>query len=206
MVFRSKVVLAVGAHPDDVELGCGGTLYKAIQRGQRVFVVFLTRGEKSGVGETRAKESIRALDVLGVKEVYFENFPDTEIPNSFKAVDCLEQCSNRFKPEIVLTHSVNDTHQDHRQVAWLAMSAFRNVPKILSFETPRVRPSAFMPTYFVDITGCIRKKWEALKCHISQREKRYIAYESTVNLASFRGSQVGVRQAEAFEVVKYVET
>jgi LmbE family N-acetylglucosaminyl deacetylase len=63
-----------------------------------------------------------------------------------------------------------------------------------------------MPTYFVDITGCVDKKWDALKCHISQKDKRYIAYESTVNLASFRGSQVGVEQAEAYEVVKYVET
>ena len=206
MVFKSKLILAVGAHPDDIELGCGGTLYKAIQKGQGVVAVFLTKGEKSGVGELRAKESIDALDVLGVTDVHFEDFPDTEIPNSFKAVDSLEQLAIKFKPDIVLTHSINDTHQDHRQVAWLATSAFRNVPKILSFETPRVRPSAFMPTYFVDITGCVEKKWDALKCHISQKDKRYIAYESTVNLASFRGSQVGVGQAEAYEVVKYVET
>jgi LmbE family N-acetylglucosaminyl deacetylase len=85
------------------------------------------------------------------------------------------------------------------------MSAFRNVPKVLAFETPRVRSAAFLPNYFVDITGCVDKKWEALRCHVSQKEKRYLAYESTVNLASFRGSQVGVAAAEAFEVVKYLE-
>ena len=91
MVFESKLILAVGAHPDDIELGCGGTLYKAIQKGQGVVAVFLTKGEKSGVGELRAKESIEALGVLGVTDVHFEDFPDTEIPNSFKAVDSLEQ-------------------------------------------------------------------------------------------------------------------
>ena len=48
------------------------------------------------------------------------------------------------------------------------------------------------------------KKWEALKCHVSQRKKRYLAYESTVNLASFRGNQAGVKEAEAYEVVKYM--
>ena len=86
------------------------------------------------------------------------------------------------------------------------MASFRNIPKILAFETPRVRPATFLPNYFVNITGCVDKKWEALRCHVSQKEKRYLAYESTVNLASFRGSQVGVEAAEAFEIVKYVET
>ena len=85
------------------------------------------------------------------------------------------------------------------------MAAFRNVAKILSFETPRVRPAAFMPTYFVNIEGCIDKKGEALKYHVSQKDKRYIAYESTVNLSYFRGSQVGVQSAEAFEIIKYLE-
>jgi len=75
----------------------------------------------------------------------------------------------------------------------------------LAFETPRVT-SAFSPNYFVDISNCIDSKWEALKRHASQGSKRYLAYESMVNLASFRGSQVGLRDAEAFEVVRFVET
>jgi LmbE family N-acetylglucosaminyl deacetylase len=111
----------------------------------------------------------------------------------------------KYKPEIALTHSTNDTHQDHRQVGWLSISAFRNIPKVLAYETPRVS-SAFSPNYFVDITDCVQDKWDALKCHMSQKTKRYIAYESMVNLASFRGSQANLRAAEAYEVVKYVET
>jgi LmbE family N-acetylglucosaminyl deacetylase len=151
------------------------------------------------------RESTEAMHILGAKEIWFEDFPDTEIPDSFETIDCLEKYFVKYKPDIVLTHSINDIHQDHRRVGWLAMSSFRNVPKILAFETPRVRPSAFLPNYFVNITGCVDKKWEALQCHVSQSEKRYIAYESTVNLASFRGSQVGVASAEAFEIVKYLE-
>jgi len=205
MVFASKVVLAVGAHPDDIELGCGGTLYKAVQAGTGVIALFMSKGGKTTDAKVRIRESTEAMQVLGVQKIFFENFPDTEIPDSFEAINCLEQYANKYKPDIVLTHSVNDTHQDHRTVGWLAMSSFRNVPKILAFETPRVRPAAFLPTYFVNITGCVDKKWEALRCHVSQKAKRYLAYESTVNLASFRGSQVGVEAAEAFEVVKYVE-
>jgi len=205
MVFAKKVVLAVGAHPDDIELGSGGTIYKAVQAGAQVIALYMTRGGKITDTNVRMNESTKAMNILGVKEIHFENFPDTEIPESFEAINCLEQYALKYQPDIVLTHSINDIHQDHRKVGWLTMSAFRNVPKILAFETPRVRPAAFLPTYFVNIDGCIEKKWEALKCHVSQNEKRYLAYESTVNLASFRGSQVGVAAAEAFEIVKYVE-
>ena len=205
MVFTSKVILAVGAHPDDIELGCGGTLYKSANLGSKVIALYMSRGGKTSDTNVRMSESTEALKILGVRDVYFENFPDTEIPDSFEAVNCLEQYAEKYKPDIVLTHSVNDMHQDHRTVGWLAMAAFRNIPKILAFETPRVRPAAFLPTYFVNITGCVNKKAEALHCHVSQKGKRYLAYESTVNLASFRGSQVGVEVAEAFEIVKYVE-
>jgi LmbE family N-acetylglucosaminyl deacetylase len=205
MVFAKKVVLAVGAHPDDIELGSGGTIYKAVQAGAQVIAVYMTRGGKITDTTVRMRESTEAMQVLGVKEIHFENFADTDIPDSFEVVNCLEQYALKYQPDIVLTHSVNDIHQDHRRIGWLAMASFRNIPKILAFETPRVRPATFLPTYFVNITGCVDKKWEALRCHISQKEKRYLAYESTVNLASFRGSQAGVTSAEAFEIVKYLE-
>jgi LmbE family N-acetylglucosaminyl deacetylase len=204
MVFAKKVVLAVGAHPDDIELGSGGTICKAVQAGAHVIAVYMTRGGRITDTKVRMRESTEAMHVLGVNEIHFENYPDTEIPDSFEAINCLEQYALKYQPDVVLTHSVNDTHQDHRRIGWLAMASFRNVPKVLAFETPRVRPAAFLPTYFVNITGCIDKKAEALRCHVSQKEKRYLAYESTVNLASFRGSQVGVTAAEAFEIVKYL--
>jgi len=203
--MNSKLILAVGAHPDDIELGCGGTLHKVTKKGTKVVAVFLTKGEKSGDPKIRMKESIDALRILGVNDVHFGRFPDTELPNSHEAIDFLEQFCLWNNPDMVLTHTINDTHQDHRQVGWLSISAFRNVPKILAYETPRVRPASYAPTYFVDISCCVEKKWEALKCHNSQKEKRYLAYESMINLASFRGNQAGVRVAEAFEVVKYLE-
>jgi LmbE family N-acetylglucosaminyl deacetylase len=206
MVFASKTILAVGAHPDDIELGCGGTICKAIKGDSRVVALYMTRGGKTFDTNVRTDESIKAMNILGVNDINFENFPDTEIPDSYEAINCLEQYCTKYRPDVVLTHSVNDTHQDHRRVGWLAMAAFRNVAKILAFETPRVRPANFLPTYFVNITGFVDKKWEALRCHISQNEKRYLAYESTVNLASFRGSQVGVQSAEAFEIIKYLDS
>jgi LmbE family N-acetylglucosaminyl deacetylase len=204
MVFRSRVILAVGAHPDDIELGCGGTLCKAAELGARVIAVFLTRGELSGDAEIRMRESREALKVLGVKDVFFGDFSDSEIPSCRKSIDFLEQFFIKYQPDVVLTHTVNDVHQDHRQAGWLSITAFRNALKVLAYETPRVTPG-FTPNYFVDISSCVDSKWTALKCHLSQKVKRYLTYESMVNLASFRGRQVNLAAAEAFEVVRYIE-
>jgi LmbE family N-acetylglucosaminyl deacetylase len=204
LVLKSNTILAVGAHPDDIELGCGGTIRAASKLGKKVIAVFMSKGEHSGDPEIRPKESIEALKLLGVKEVYFGDFPDTEIPCDHRAIDFLEAFYIAHKPETILTHTVNDIHQDHRQVGWVSVSAFRNAPQLLAYETPRVTPS-FSPTYFVDISNCVTDKWNALKCHLSQKTKRYITYESMINLASFRGSQVSLSAAEAFEVFRFVE-
>ena len=205
MVLKSNVVLAIGAHPDDIELGCGGTIRAVAAAGNKVIAIFLTKGEISGAPEVRTLESKEALAVLGVSEVHFGDYPDAEIPNSSKVIDFLESFALKYKPETVLTHTVNDVHQDHRLVGWLSLSAFRNIPHLLAYETPRAT-GAFNPAYFVDISKHVKFKWDALKCHISQKQKRYLAYESMINLSTFRGSQVNLSAAEAFEVVRYVET
>ena len=204
-MLKSNTILAVGAHPDDIELGCGGVIRSASASGKRVIAVFLTKGEKSGDPQTRVLESRAALAILGVQEVYFGDFSDTEIPSGSKGIDFLEDIFNHFKPETVLTHTVHDVHQDHRQVGWLSLSAFRNASRLLAYETPRAT-GEFKPTYFVDISQYVKDKWDALQCHLTQKEKRYLAYESMVNLSSFRGSQANLPAAEAFEVVRYIES
>lgn len=204
MVSKSSVILAVGAHPDDIELGCGEAIRAASANGKRVVAVFLTKGEKSGDPQTRVLESNAALAVLGVKEVLFGDFPDTEIPAGSKGINFLENIYNSIKPETVFTHTIHDVHQDHRQVAWLSLSAFRNAPRLLAYETPRAT-GEFKPEYFMDISLYVKDKWEALQCHVTQKTKRYLAYESMINLSSFRGSQANLLAAEAFEVIRYVE-
>ena len=204
MVLKSKVILTVGAHPDDIELGCGGTIRVSSLLGNKVIAVFLTKGEKNANPDVRMSESRKALKLLGATEVHFGDFADTEIPNSHAAIDFLEKFFDLNKPETVLTHSVHDTHQDHRQVSWLSLSAFRNVEHLLAYETPRVT-GEFNPNYFIDISSSVHYKWDALHCHQSQKDKRYIDYDSMVSLASFRGRQANLTAAEAFEVIRYVE-
>jgi LmbE family N-acetylglucosaminyl deacetylase len=204
LVLNSSVVLAIGAHPDDIELGCGGTIKAVTNAGHRVIAVYLTKGEVSGDPVTRMSESNKALAVLGVNEIIFGDFNDTEIPNNHQGVKFLEKIYDKYNPSTVLTHTTHDTHQDHRQVGWLSLSAFRNVQRLLAYESPR-STGEFSPNYFVDITGSVDCKWKSLQCHMTQKAKRYLAYESMVNLASYRGSQVNLRSAEAFEVIRFVE-
>ena len=92
----------------------------------------MTKGEHSGDPEIRPKESIEALSSLGVSEVYFGDFPNTEVPCSRQSIDFLEAFYIANKPETILTYTENDIHQDHRQVGWVSMSAFRNAPQVLS--------------------------------------------------------------------------
>jgi LmbE family N-acetylglucosaminyl deacetylase len=204
LVLRTEVIIAIGAHPDDIELGCGGTVRAATKAGKKVIAVIMTKGERSANPEIRCRETEKALHRLGVAEVHFGDFPDTEVPSSNKAVTFLEAFYDTQRPETILTHSVNSMHQDHRQVGWLSMAAFRFSPRILAYETPRVT-SSFSPTYYIDISECIQDKCEALKCHCSQKTKAYIQHNSVVNMAAFRGHQVNVDYAEAFEVVRFVE-
>jgi LmbE family N-acetylglucosaminyl deacetylase len=204
LVLRTDVIIAIGAHPDDIELGCGGTVRAATKAGKKVIAIIMTKGEQSANPEIRCNEAEKALLMLGVKEVHFGDFPDTEVPSSRKAVNFLEAFYNKQRPETILTHSVNSMHQDHRQVGWLSMAAFRFSPRILAYETPRVT-STFSPTYYIDISDCIKEKCAALKCHSSQKTKTYIQYNSVINMAAFRGHQVNVDYAEAFEVVRLVE-
>jgi len=199
-------VLAVGAHPDDVEIGCGGSISCHAKRGHRVLVIYVTKGDKSvkADGDVRVAESREACKILGVKDVILGDFEDTNIPNNHSCIDFLERALEKCKPDIVYTHSINELHQDHRSVGYLSLAAFRNIPKILAYESPRVSP-AFSPSYFVDISRCLDLKWKALRAHRSQSRKYYMAYKSAINLATFRGRQVGVDAAEGFEVVRYLQ-
>lgn len=202
----SLSVLAVGAHPDDVEIGCGGSIWCHVKRGHRVLVVYMTKGEKSVKidGDVRVAESLEACRILGVKDIVLGDFEDTNIPNDHSCIDFLEKALEKCKPDIVYTHSINELHQDHRIVGYLSLAAFRKVSKILAYESPRVSP-AFSPSYFVDISKYLDLKWKSLKAHRSQHRKHYMAYKSVINLATYRGRQVGVDAAEGFEVVRYLQ-
>ena len=193
-------ILALGAHPDDIEAGCGGTLIKYARRGHRVFLMILTEGERGAIRGLRKREQQTAAKILGVEKTYWGGYPDTELPMDQGLIQRIEQVVKEVDPHFIFVHFQDDTHQDHRHLAVCTTSATRYTKNVLFYEGPTTQN--FSPTVFVDIDSVLEDKIEALCSHASQVKKTNIEGLTIVDViqssAHFRGIQGRVRNAEAF--------
>jgi LmbE family N-acetylglucosaminyl deacetylase len=209
-------VMAIGAHSDDAELACGGTLAKAVANGHEVELLVLTESDyvslDNRVLRTKDEAWTEALDaakVLGIEErhVRFLPFVTRELPYNATAIAETEKVINAFRPDVVLSHWPFDTHQDHRNAGLTTISAGRYYNSILMYEP--MMPSgrsyvAFRPQVYVDVSDFIEQKLEALRRHASQYAKYgddwIAAIESRCRL---RGFEIGCKYAEAFEAARF---
>jgi len=218
-------ILAVGAHPDDVELGCGATLALYKKMNHEVHILVLTRGEASGDPEVREIECKKSAEILCVDRIHFGNMQDTKITDGVETIMKIENVIKKVKPDIVFAHSSKDGHQDHRNAGLASLSAARDSKKVLLFESPAALRD-FCPQVFVDVSSTFEDKLNALKAYGSQSSKVYFRGDSVVHrsarthasesrkfpyvsnavegLARYRGFQAGVALAEAFEVGKFI--
>ena len=210
---KKLTILAIGAHGDDIELACGGTLAKAIKNGHEVTMVLVSghgsndhnnmKIRAQGVAQQEAKA---AAKILGVSKLHILGYQDTLIPYSAELISKLEDIITGCKPDIIFTHFVFDTHQDHLRTAHSTISAARRQNTILLYEP--INPSgqgyvAFRPQAYMDISQTIDTKIDSLKAHKSQYEKYTDKWiEAVVARAKFRGFEMGVDYAECFEVVR----
>ena len=109
-------ILAIGAHPDDIELGCGGILLKSAKQGHNVFMYILTRGAASGDPLQRTTEQREVARIIGARASWIDNFEDTKLSPNVDLINHIEQVIRMTKPDIVYTHPHGDTHHDHRAV------------------------------------------------------------------------------------------
>jgi LmbE family N-acetylglucosaminyl deacetylase len=196
-------VIAIGAHPDDIEYGCGGTVMKHIKSGDKVHFIILSRGEKSGNADVRAGEALRSAKTMGATLHQFD-YPDTQIPQNHEVIDRIEKIIHEVNPRRIYTHSVKDTHQDHRNVAYATLAAARNVPEIFFYESPSLYLD-FNANYYVDISGFVDRKLDALNTFVTQNGKDYMKIEAIRGLAQFRGLATFVKYAEAFETFRILK-
>lgn len=200
-------VLAVGAHPDDIELGCAGTLALHKLNGDKVYLLVLTKGEASGTPEVREMECRKAADMLGVDGLFFGGLEDTKVHDGVETIDVVEKIIDRVKPDVIYTHSHKDSHQDHRNAAYATLSAGRRCKKILMFEGASTLRD-FCPQVFTSITKTFKLKKKVTRVFGSQINNSEGGYASAANsiggLAQFRGYLAGVKVAEAFEVGKFI--
>jgi LmbE family N-acetylglucosaminyl deacetylase len=202
----AKSVLAVGAHPDDIELGCAGTLALHTAKGERVYLLVLTRGEASGNPDLREKECRQSAKILGATDVFIGGISDTKVHDGRETIDIIEKVVDELKPDIVYAPSSKDTHQDHRNTGHAVLSACRRSRVILLYEGASTQRD-FNPQVFVDITKAFQLKLTATRVFGSQVENHggySRAVKAIEGLAKFRGYQAGVEVAEAFEVGKFI--
>lgn len=196
-------ILALGAHPDDLELGCGATLAKLADRGARIRAVIFSDGNRGGSGD-RCAESRAALHSLGVQQVDFCGFEDTRLHQSLnEIIDAIERHVGEHTPHRVYTMFDGDRHQDHRTVHDASMVACRAVPQILGYETPSSYPN-FLPRVFEPIDEFMERKVAAIKMHTSQEARLYMQEEKIRSAAHFRGVQVDLGQTEGFIPYKLI--
>lgn len=210
-------ILAIGAHPDDIEIGCGGALVLFKRKGHEVYMLVLTKGEASGDPKIREDECRKAASIFGVDRLLFGNLQDTKISDGIETILSIENVINSIKPDIIFAHSWKDGHQDHRNAGMAALSAARYSKKILLYESPAALRD-FCPQVFIDISSVFDVKLKALECFKSQEAKVYFKGNNVLDhprsfpyvsnavegLARFRGFQAGVTFAEAFEVGKFL--
>ena len=202
--MKKMNILAIGAHPDDIEFGCGGTLIKYAEKGHRLFLMVMTEGGLGAPASTRSQEQLVSKTILGAEDVFWGGYEDTLLMADQTMISKIEDVISEVKPDFIFCNFLDDTHQDHRHLAQGTISATRYIRNVLFYEGPTTQN--FNPHVFVDISDTLDKKIEALKAHQSQVTKTNIEDLTIVELArssaNFRGIQGRVKYAEAFRSLR----
>jgi LmbE family N-acetylglucosaminyl deacetylase len=199
MIQRMNI-LAIGAHPDDIEYGCAGTLIKYAERGHHIYLMVLTSGQEGGSSEIRKQEQKNAAELMSVQKIFWGGYHDTQLPLNKELIEKIEEVLGEVNPDLILVNYGDDTHQDHRILTQATMSATRYVRNVLFFEVPTTQN--FNPQVYVDISDTLERKSQVLNAHASQIMKTNIEDMYIIELAqanaTFRGIQGRVKCAEAF--------
>ena len=198
---RSESILAIGAHPDDVELGVGATLLAHAAAGDRVHVLTMSRGAAGGDVAARVAEAEAAARHLGA-ELVLHDLADTAVPDGMPTVPMIEEMIAATKPDVIYTHSVNDLHQDHRSVHRATLVAARSVAKVYCYQSPSATVD-FRPSRFVSVDEHMDGKLAAVSLFASQVERSPgLAAELLRATALYWGRYGASRYAEPLEVVR----
>ncbi len=220
--FSNERVLAVVAHPDDAELLCAGTLARAKEDGAAIAICVLCNGDKGqpskpikNLKAVRRRETIEAAGLLDAK-LFFGDFPDATLSDDYPSRSRLIEIYRQFKPTLVLAHSPEDYHTDHRAASALAEAASwhgasrGHKSKFAAMDSPpalwwmdTLDMSGFKPGFFVDISRFANLKHDMLACHKSQlargKDGDFSPLSDLMHLQyRARGMQSGVAAAEAF--------
>lgn len=207
-------ILAIGAHFDDVELGCGGALARHASEGDSVYVYVATQSGFSNYqneiirkNEIALDEAKQAMDIIGVKEMFCGEFNALSV--EFTDVLNIEiiKIVEEKEIDIVFTHWAGDIHHDHQAVAKASLHSCRHVPRMLMYRSNWYHSTLeFRGNFYVDISKYLDIKEKAIRAHASEMERtgnRWIEFFN--NEAENAGQRIGVKYAEVFELVKWLD-
>ncbi|MFC8597485.1 MULTISPECIES: response regulator [unclassified Isoptericola] len=197
-------VLAVGAHPDDVEIGIGATLAAHAAAGDELVILTLSGGAVGGAVADRHEEALAAAAVVGARLVHLD-FPDTHLDPAAGPITAIEEVVAEVVPDRVYTHSAHDRHQDHRAVNAAVQIAAREVPSLWCFQSPSATVD-FAPTRFVDVDGFVETKLRMLAAYVSQAHREYMQPDVVRATARYWARFSPAREVEPLETVRSSET
>jgi len=209
-----KKILAIGAHFDDIELGCGGSLAKHTKEGDDVYAYVATLSGFSNPfsksirkNEIAKKEGINAMKILGIKKLYTGKFETLKVEfNDELNVEILKIIEKK-KIDTIYTHWHGDIHHDHKAVSKSSMHSGRHVKRILQYRSNWYHsPYDFKGNFYVNISKTWNTKKKSILAHkseVNRTGKKWV--EFFYNEALNAGQRIGVKYAEVFDLVKYVD-
>ena len=199
-------VVVFGAHPDDMEIGMGGTIAKHVHLGDAVLMAVVAVPSQQ---DRRRKEAEHGAEILGAQLLSLD-IPAEELEYNRTLIRRVDAILEDFAPDLIYTHWDQDSHQDHNTISRAVISAARkNRSSLLMYEQTipgGIVPGGFKAQSFVDISDFIEAKVRSIMAHQSQHEANGDGWLQGVRgRAMYRGYQINVAYAEAFEVVKEIE-
>jgi LmbE family N-acetylglucosaminyl deacetylase len=206
-------ILAIGAHFDDVELGCGGTLARHVQSGDETTIFVATDSGYSNYAkkvirrpEVALAEGRRAAEILGAADLVCANFPTNNLVLNDDLVCAILRLVEERKIDLIYTHWTGDMHSDHRVVGQASITAGRHVPRLLMYRSNYYdTDAAFRGNFYSDISATVETKRAAIRAHESEYARvgeKWMTFFLNQNRND--GIRIGVEYAEVFEVVKYL--
>lgn len=198
MIFSKKnKILAIFCHPDDPELVCYGTLRKMKSMGSKIFILILTRGEKSKSSNTTSRINFSKKALANISNhLFFESLEDGQITYNSESVSLIDFYLNKIKPDILLTHFTNldgsSSHQDHHNTRLIVTNSGRRsiYVKHLILSEPEYNIKEFIPNLYVDITKYFNEKTKILKFHKKENLKYYFQKNYLVTKSDWWAMQI----------------
>lgn len=206
-------ILAIGAHFDDVELGCGGTLAKHVANGDNIYVYVATLSGFSNqnheivrTSEVALEEARAAMLIIHVNDLICGKFKTLEVEFEDSLNIEILKIIEEKKIDLVYTHWIGDIHHDHQAVARASLHSCRHVPSMLMYRSNWYHSTMeFRGNFYVNITEHWDTKEQAIRAHVSEIDRtrsKWISFFK--NEAENAGQRIGVKYAEVFEVVKWL--